>query len=148
VDLTERGEVKTGRRVPWLAARLHGMGCSFVAPFDHSAPVHHGGVQLPMYDWPDECVWAQLQYERWQQDRNGSNYAGTMYLENLEKEWSGRAICSRCHCAIDPGLGEQMTGLETRAGSAESKLTRIRRLLVVTSDADLRPKLMDILDEQ
>jgi hypothetical protein len=41
-----------------------------------------------------------------------------------------------------------MTGLETRARSAESKLTRIRRLLVVTSDADLRPKLMDILDEQ
>ena len=91
-----------------VTATLHDMGCNFTAPFDHSAPVHHGGHQLPLREWPDDCVWAQLQYERWQQDRNGSNYTSPLYLENLEKEWGRRAICSRCHREIDQDLDRQM----------------------------------------
>jgi len=135
--------------VPLLAtATLHDMACNFTAPFDHSAPVHHGGHQLPLREWPDDCVWAQLQYERWQQDRNGSNYTSPLYLENLEKEWGRRAICSRCHREIDQDLGEQILKLETRAGGAEEKLSEIRLLLARTPDSELRPKLIDILDKQ
>ncbi|HUC24519.1 MAG TPA: hypothetical protein VMA73_17565 [Streptosporangiaceae bacterium] len=129
-------------------ATLHDMGCDFTAPFDHSAPVHHGGHQLLLREWPDDCVWAQLQYERWQQDRNGSNYTSHLYLENLDKEWGRRAICSRCHREIDQDLGEQMLTLETRAGGAEEKLSEIRPLLARTPDSELRPKLIDILDRR
>jgi hypothetical protein len=110
--------------------------------------VHHGGHQLLLREWPDDCVWAQLQYERWQQDRNGSNYTSHLYLENLDKEWGRRAICSRCHREIDQDLGEQMLTLETRAGGAEEKLSEIRLLLARTSDSELRPKLIDILDRR
>jgi hypothetical protein len=124
------------------------MGCNFTEPFDHSAPVHHGGLQLPLPEWPDECVWAQLQYEHWQQDRNGSNYTSPRFLENLEEEWGRRGICSRCHREIDQDLGEQMLKLETRAGGAEEKLTEIRLLLARTPYSELRPKLIDILDKQ
>lgn len=124
------------------------MGCDFTAPFDHSAPVHHGGHQILLREWPDDCVWAQLQYERWQQDRNGTNYTSLLYLENLEKEWGRRAICSRCHREVDQDLDEQMLKLETRAGGAEEKLTEIRLLLARTPDSELRPKLIDILDKQ
>lgn len=124
------------------------MGCDFTEPFDHSPPVHHGGVQLPLHDWPDECVWAQLQYERWQQGRDGSNYTSTAYLANLESEWARRGICSRCHRDIDRGLDEQISELESRERDAADKLGRIRRLMAITPDADLRPKLMGILDEK
>ncbi|MGA2830067.1 MAG: hypothetical protein ABSF03_28615 [Streptosporangiaceae bacterium] len=62
------------------------MGCNFTEPFDHSPPVHHGGAQVLLHDWPDECLWAQLQYERWQQGRNLDNYTNTAYLANLENE--------------------------------------------------------------
>ena len=89
-----------------------------------------------------------MQYERWQQDRNGTNYTSPLYLENLEKEWGRRAICSRCHREIDQDLNEQMLKLEKRAGSAEEKLTEIRLLLARTPDTELRPKLIDILDKQ
>ncbi|MGA2830064.1 MAG: hypothetical protein ABSF03_28600 [Streptosporangiaceae bacterium] len=41
-----------------------------------------------------------------------------------------------------------MSELERRAHNAEEKLGRIRRVIAVTPDADLRPKLMSILDEQ
>jgi hypothetical protein len=123
------------------------MGCNFTEPFDHSLPVHHGGAQVLLLDWPDECLWAQLQYERWQQGGN-PQYTNTAYLANLEKEWAGRAICSRCHRDIDPGLDEQVAGLETRAQNAGEKLARIRQAITITPDADLRPKLMSILDEQ
>lgn len=124
------------------------MGCNFAEPFDHSPPVHHGGTQLLIHEWPDECLWAQLQYERWQQGRNLSNYTSTAYLANLENEWARRGICSRCHRDIDRGLDEQVSGLENRAHDAEEKLGRIRRVIAVTPDADLRPKLMGILDKQ
>jgi hypothetical protein len=101
-----------------------------------------------MHEWPDECVWAQLQYEHSQQDRDLSNYTNMLYLANLEKEWARRGICSRCHREIDRGLDEQMSKLETRAHDAEEKLRRIRSLLTITPDVDLRPKLVSILDEQ
>ena len=41
-----------------------------------------------------------------------------------------------------------MAELETRAQAAGEKLARIRRVITVTPDADLRPKLMSILDGQ
>lgn len=122
------------------------MGCNFTEPFDHSPPVHHGGTQLPLSEWPDACVWAQLHYERWRQGRDPGNYISTMYLDNLEKEWAGRGICSRCHRDIDSGLDEQMLELESRVHNAEEKLARIRRVILVTPDTALRPELMDILD--
>ena len=76
---------------------------------------------MPLHEWPDECLWAQLRYERWQQGRN-PDYTSTAYLANLENEWAGRAICSRCHRDIDPGLDKQMSDLETRAQNAGEKL--------------------------
>jgi hypothetical protein len=123
------------------------MGCNFTEPFDHSLPVHHGGMQVLLRDWPDECLWAQLQYERWQKGRN-PQYTNTAYLTNLENEWAGRAICSRCYRDIDTGLDKRMSELETQAQNARGKLVRIRRVITVTPDAELRPKLMSILDEQ
>ena len=50
------------------------------------------------------------------------DYTSTAYLANLENEWAGRAICSRCHRDIDPGLDKQMSDLETRAQNAGEKL--------------------------
>lgn len=97
--------------------------------------------------WPDECVWAQLQYERAQADRDRS-YTNTMYLANLQNEWARRAICSRCHRNVDPSLDTQMSELEARAQNAEEKLRRIRRLIIVTPDTALRPEIMNIVDEQ
>jgi hypothetical protein len=110
--------------------------------------VHHGGVQLPLHEWPDACLWAKLQHERWQQDRDPGNYTNTKYLANLQNDWARRAICSRCHRDIDRDLDEQMTELENRAHNAEEKLGRIRRLIAITPDASLRPELMGILDQQ
>jgi hypothetical protein len=129
------------------AATLHRMGCNFTQPFDHSPPVNHGGAQIHLYEWPDECVWAQLQYERWQQDSH-PNHPNTTYLANLEKEWARRGICSRCHRDVDPSVDQQVSELEARAQNAEDKLGRIRRLITVTPDTALRPEIMSILDEQ
>ena len=84
----------------------------------------------------------------WKQGRNGSNYTSTAYLANLESEWAIRGICSRCHRDIDRGLDEQISELESRERDAADKLGRIRRLMAITPDADLRPKLMGILDEK
>jgi hypothetical protein len=109
--------------------------------------VNHGGAQIRLYEWPDECLWAQLQYERWQQSAH-DHYTNTAYLANLEKEWARRSICSRCHRDVDRNLDEQMSDLEARTQNAEEKLGRIRRLIAVTPDAALRPKIMSILDEQ
>lgn len=131
-----------------FATTLVHVGYNFTAPFDHSRPVHHGGTQLLLYEWPDECLWAQLQYERWQQETGGPNYTSTTYLANLEKEWARRGICSRCHRGLDSHLDEQMSGLEARAQNAEEKLGQIRRLIMVTPDTVLRPDIMSILNEQ
>lgn len=114
---------------------------------DHSPPVNHIGIGIQMYQWPDECVWAQLQYERWQQDKN-SGYTNTEYLANLEKEWTRRGICSRCHREVDENLDTQMSTLEVHAHDATDKLGRIRRLLMSMPDVALRPEIAKILDEQ
>jgi hypothetical protein len=92
-------------------------------------------------------VWAQLQYERWQQDRN-PDYPNTTYLTNLENEWVKRGICSRCHRDVDRKLDQQMSELEARVQNFEEKLGRIRRLIMVTPDTALRPEIMGILDQQ
>ena len=76
------------------------------------------------------------------------SYTDTAYLANLENEWARRGICSRCHRELDPNLDQQMSELEARIQDAEEKLSRIRRLVVVTSDTSLRPEIMNILDEQ
>jgi hypothetical protein len=123
------------------------MGCDFTPPFDHSPPVNHGGTQIRLHEWPEECLWAQLQDERWQHDKDGA-YTRSAYLDNLEKEWARRGICSRCHRDIDPSLDQQMSELEARTQNAEDKLGRIRRLIMITPDTSLRPELMTILDEQ
>jgi hypothetical protein len=130
----------------WATTLLR-MGCYFTEPFYHSPPVNHGGAQILLHEWPDECLWAQLQYERWQQGRD-HNYTSTTYLANLENEWARRSICSRCHRDVDPVRAEQMSELEARAQNAGEKLGRIRRLIMVTPDIALRPEIMSILDEQ
>jgi hypothetical protein len=119
------------------------MRCSL----DHSPPVNHTGLGIPLYEWPDECVWAQLQYERWQHARY-PGYINADYLGNLENEWSRRGICSRCHREVDQSLDTQMSALEARAEDATDKLGRIRRLLMSTPDTILRPEIAKILDEQ
>ena len=124
------------------------MGCNFVKPYYHEAPVHHGGAQLVMHEWPDECVWAQLQYERWQQRTRGDGYTGAAYLVNLEQEWASRGICSRCRRDIDAGLDSQMDELEAREHDIADRLGRIRRLMATTPDNELRPAIMAILDAQ
>lgn len=115
--------------------------------FDHSPPVNHAGFWIQLYEWPDECVWAQLQYERWQHDGN-PNYTGAEYLANLEREWARRGICSRCHREIDESLHSQMSTLEARAHDATDKIGRIRRLLMSTPDIALRPEIAKILEQQ
>ena len=114
-------------------AAAAGMGCDFNEPFDHSAPVYHFGGHIFMREWPDQCLWAQLQYERWQQDRD-ANYTSTTYLANLEREWARRNICSRCHRDLDENLDQHVSELETRAQNASGKLSRIRRLMAITPD--------------
>jgi hypothetical protein len=121
------------------------VGCNFTEPFDHSPPVHHGGTQILLHEWPDECLWAQVQYERWQRDR-GPNYTSDAYLANLEQEWARRNICSRCHRDLDVTLDAQVSELEGRAQDSSDKLGRIRRILAITSDNDLRPAIMQVLD--
>jgi hypothetical protein len=123
------------------------VGCTFTEPFDHSSPVNHAALQVQLHDWPDECIWAQLQYERWAAERTEHKYT-TPFLENLEREWERRGICSRCHREIDTELNQQISELERRTQTGEDKLTRIRRLMAVTPDAELRPKIMQILDER
>ena len=123
------------------------MGCNFTEPFDHSPPVHHGGVQLPAARLAGRvrvgtaaigAVAAGQEPELHQYGLPGQPGKGV-----------GQAgICSRCHRDIDRGLDEQMSELETRERDAADKLGRIRRLIAVTPDADLRPKLMSILDEK
>jgi hypothetical protein len=100
-----------------------------------------------MYEWPDECVWAQLKWERWQRESN-SSYTGTTYLANLENEWTRRGICSRCHRELDEDLHTQISALESHAQDAADKLGRIRRLLMSTPDSDLRPAIAKIINEQ
>jgi hypothetical protein len=123
------------------------MACDFTEPYDHSPPVHHAALQVQLRDWPDECVWAQLQYERWADERTEHKYTGE-FLANLEREWERRGICSRCHREVDSRLDRQMAELEARVHDAEDRLGRIRRLVPATSDQELRAKVNDILGER
>jgi hypothetical protein len=41
-----------------------------------------------------------------------------------------------------------MSELESRVHDTEEKLGQIRRIIAVTPDVDLRPKIMGILDQQ
>lgn len=120
------------------------MGCDFTEPYDHTAPVNHAVGRRLLQEWPDECIWAQLQYERWQDERTEHKYTGE-FLGNLEREWERRGICSRCHRDIDRPLNEQVTALEARVHDAEEKLARISRLLPTTSDQQLRVEVSKTL---
>jgi hypothetical protein len=114
--------------------------------FDHTPPVNHTGFGIQLYQWPDECVWAQLHYERWQHD-SYPNYTSTEYLANLEREWARRGICSRCHREVGESLDATMSALEARANDTTDKLGRIRRLLMSTPDSALRTEIAKIVDE-
>jgi hypothetical protein len=120
------------------------MACDFTEPYDHSSPVHHAALQIHLRDWPDECVWAQLQYVRWEDERTEHKYTGD-FLGNLEREWQRRGVCSRCHREIDQPLDQQMTDLQARVHDAEEKLARVRRLLPTTSDPQLRAEVSKVL---
>lgn len=121
--------------------------CNFEPPYDHSAPVHHvgpGGARPPLAEWPDECVWAELQQERSDHDRRPDG--NTKYLETLEIQWDQRGICSRCHREIDQDLAEQFAELKDRAENAERKLGDIRAAVTERPDLTLRPEIGRILD--
>lgn len=125
------------------------MACNFAPPFDHSAPIYHmgpGGRRLLLHEWPDECLWAQLQYERCQRDRDPGNYGSVTYLEGLEVEWLRRNLCSRCHRDMDRSIAEQHEDLTGRAEDAERKLADIRAAIARQPDLTLRPVVMSILD--
>jgi len=67
---------------------------------DFSEPFNHGSIQvnhlpsLALLAWPAECLWAQLQSERYLAE--DKDYSAQNYLSNLEREWSRRGLCSRC----------------------------------------------------
>jgi hypothetical protein len=122
--------------------------CSFKPPFQHGIPtVHATGLQISMPEWPAECVWWALKSERHDADRLGDGYYNGQFLQNLEKEWERRGLCSRCLRDIDQPLAEQVAELKARAESAEDKLGRIRRTAMERPDITLRPEVMRILDE-
>lgn len=129
------------------AALTIGAMCNFEPPYDHSAPVHHvgpGGARPPFLEWPDECVWAQLQQERYNCDRMPD--ADTRYLANLEIEWERRGICSRCCREIDQDLAMQFAELKGRAENAERKLGDIRAAVTERPDLLSPPEIRRILD--
>jgi hypothetical protein len=66
----------------------------------------------------------------------------------LEKEWSRRGICSRCHRTVDENLDTQVSALEARAHDATDKLGRIRQLLMSIVDSAPRPEIAKILAKQ
>jgi hypothetical protein len=102
---------------------------------------------IPMHEWPAECLWAQLQQERSDKERQGSNYTDVTYLDNLERHWSDRGVCSRCLRDIDQGLDEQFSELQARAENAEDKLGRIRKAVMERPDIVMKPEIIRILDE-
>ena len=119
--------------------------CNFEPPYDHSRPVQHL-LSWRVPDYPDECLWAQLQEERANRDRDPGSYGEAKYLENLEIEWLRRNICSRCHRELDRDLATQFTELKDRAENAEQKLGEIRAALAKYADVMVRPEIGRILD--
>lgn len=114
------------------------------APVTHDEPVHHAGSQLTVSDYPDDCLLAQLQWERKQAGR-GIGSPG--YLENLEGEWSRRDLCSRCLRDLDHPFMTEVDKLEHRLLVAQGKLRRISAALGRLGDAELRATLSAILAE-
>jgi hypothetical protein len=113
-----------------------------------TVPMHHAAARpRPMAEWPDECVWWQLESERYDADSKGGNYVNQQFLENLEMEWLRRNLCSRCLRQIDEPLDERFAELESRARNAEDKLGRIRKAVAESPDIILRPQVGKILDE-
>jgi hypothetical protein len=111
----------------------------------HDKPVSHGGIQASIQDYPAECLWAQLQWEREQAD--GGAGASSGYLANLEAEWSRRDLCSRCLRDLDHPFMTEVDALRHSKRVAQGKLTRIRGALSLLSESELRKTLNAILDE-
>jgi hypothetical protein len=114
-------------------------------PVRHDKPVHHSGIQARLQDYPAECLWAQLQWEREESERGVSVSPG--YLENLEAEWSRRDLCSGCLRGLDHPFMINVDELKQSALKAQGKLARIRGALSQLSDPELRPTLSAILAE-
>jgi hypothetical protein len=115
------------------------------APVLHDKPVRHSGIQARLQDYPAECLWAQLQWEREQAERGGG--VSGVYLTNLETEWSRRDLCSRCLRDLDHPFMTSADELKHSALVAQGKLARIRGALSQLSDGELRPTLSAILAE-
>ena len=114
------------------------------APIAHDKPVHHSGIQVRLQDFPAECLWAQLQWEREQTEPDS---VSSDYLANLEAEWSHRNLCSHCLRELDHPFMIDVASLRHSAQVAQGKLARIRGALSQLSEAELRPTLSAILAE-
>ena len=114
-------------------------------PVQHGKPVHHSGIQARIQDYPAECLWAQLQWEREQVDADATN--NREYLANLEQEWSRRDLCSRCLQDLDHPFMTDVDSLRHAEQVAQGKLARIRGALGQLGDAELRPTLSAIVAE-
>lgn len=115
------------------------------APIRHDKPVHHSGIQAGIKDYPAECLWAQLQWEREQAEPDGGK--DSAYLTNLEAEWSRRDLCSRCLRDLDHPFMTEVDALRHSAEVAQETLSGIRRALSELSDPELRRTLSALLAE-
>jgi hypothetical protein len=115
------------------------------APIAHDKPVHHSGIQARVQDYPAECLWAQLQWEREQAERGMS--VGPESLANLETEWNRRDLCSRCLLELDHPFMADVDSLKHAKLVADGKLIRIRAALGRLGETELRATLSAILDE-
>jgi uncharacterized metal-binding protein YceD (DUF177 family) len=121
--------------------------CDLKPPYRHETPMHHAAVQVPLDEWPDECIWWQLKSERYNAERPGDSYSSQRFLANLKAEWESRQLCSRCCREIDQPLTEQFAELKDRVADAENKLSRIRKIMMEQPDITLRPEVAKILSE-
>jgi hypothetical protein len=64
-------------------------------PVWHDKPVHHSGIQARLQDYPAGCLWAQLQWEREQDEREGG--VSGEYLTNWRPSGAA-ATCVRDAC--------------------------------------------------
>ena len=52
--------------------------CDFERPYHRAVPMHHSAGQVPLAEWPSECLWWQLKSERYQAERMGRNYRSSL----------------------------------------------------------------------